>query len=170
MTSCCWRCSSDRPLGAAAGCCGWCSVKYLGFIGTMAVAVAGPLGAGLLPESVLPYLELSPLALGLHAAWRLWRERHDQDHDGMPGRPDLTDHGHVHGGQQRGGGVLRFRHGYQSGLATAGTPATEADQMACSMSRPRARARMIASRRPAARPRGPRLSVKGDPGVCTRAW
>jgi hypothetical protein len=56
---------------------------YLGFIGIMAVAVAGALGAGLLPESVLPYLGLSPLALGLRAAWRLWPERHDQDHDGM---------------------------------------------------------------------------------------
>jgi len=52
----------------------------------MAVAVAGALGAGLLPESVLPYLGLSPLALGLRAAWRLWRERHDQDHDGMTER------------------------------------------------------------------------------------
>ena len=59
---------------------------YLGFIGIMAVAVAGALGAGLLPESVLPYLGLSPLALGLRAAWRLWRERHDQDHDGMTER------------------------------------------------------------------------------------
>jgi hypothetical protein len=52
----------------------------------MAVAVAGALGAGLLPESVPPYLGLSPLALGLRAAWRLWRERHDQDHDVMTER------------------------------------------------------------------------------------
>jgi hypothetical protein len=57
--------------------------QYLGWIGIMAVAVAGALGAGLLPESVLPYLGLSPLALGLRAAWRPWRERYDQDHDAM---------------------------------------------------------------------------------------
>jgi hypothetical protein len=61
--------------------------QYLGFIGIMAVAVAGALGAGLLPESVLPYLGLLPLALGLRAAWRLWRERYDQDHDGQGWRP-----------------------------------------------------------------------------------
>jgi cadmium resistance protein CadD (predicted permease) len=52
--------------------------QYLGFIGIMALAVAGALGAGLPPESERPYLGLSPLALGLRAAWRLWRERHDR--------------------------------------------------------------------------------------------
>ena len=51
--------------------------QYLGFGVLLAVSVAGALGAGLLPESVLPWLGLVPLLLGLRAAWRLWRTRRD---------------------------------------------------------------------------------------------
>ena len=39
--------------------------QYLGFAGILVVAVAGALGAGLLPEGFRPYLGLLPLALGL---------------------------------------------------------------------------------------------------------
>lgn len=53
--------------------------QYLGFAAILAVSVAGALGAGLLPETVIPYLGLLPLVLGLRAAWRVWRERHGAD-------------------------------------------------------------------------------------------
>ncbi|TQM83190.1 cadmium resistance protein CadD (predicted permease) [Saccharothrix saharensis] len=47
--------------------------QYLGFAGILAVAVAAALGATLLPPSVLPWLGLLPLALGVKAAWQAWR-------------------------------------------------------------------------------------------------
>lgn len=54
--------------------------QYLGFIAILAVAVIGALGANLLPRSVLPYLGLLPIAIGVRAAWLLWRNRgHDDD-------------------------------------------------------------------------------------------
>ena len=34
-----------------------------------------------LPEDALPYFGLIPLALGLYAAWRAWRNRGDDDDD-----------------------------------------------------------------------------------------
>lgn len=43
--------------------------QYLGFGAILAVSVLGALGAGLLPEPVVPYLGLLPLLLGLRAAW-----------------------------------------------------------------------------------------------------
>ncbi|RSM82263.1 cadmium transporter [Amycolatopsis sp. WAC 01375] len=49
--------------------------QYLGFAGILAVSIVGALGAGLLPDAVLPWLGLVPLLLGLRAAWRVWRER-----------------------------------------------------------------------------------------------
>jgi cadmium resistance protein CadD (predicted permease) len=48
--------------------------QYLGFGAIVAVAVVGALGASLLPESVIPYLGLLPLALGLRAAWEAWQD------------------------------------------------------------------------------------------------
>lgn len=52
------------------------------------------MGAGLLLEALIPYLGLLPLLLGIRAAWRVWRERHDEgadSHDspltGRPGAP-----------------------------------------------------------------------------------
>lgn len=58
--------------------------QYLGFGAILALAVIGALGASLLPESVRPYLGLVPLALGLRAGWRAWRERHG---DGVEAEP-----------------------------------------------------------------------------------
>jgi cadmium resistance protein CadD (predicted permease) len=53
--------------------------QYLGFLGILAVSVVGALGAGLLPQAVIPYLGLLPLGLGLRAAWQTWRTRDDED-------------------------------------------------------------------------------------------
>ncbi|RZT85678.1 cadmium resistance protein CadD (predicted permease) [Pseudonocardia sediminis] len=66
-----------RPRGASIVVIG----QYLGFAGIVAAAVVGALGAGLLPESVLPYLGILPLLLGIRAAWTAWRERHDSETD-----------------------------------------------------------------------------------------
>ncbi|WP_458247192.1 cadmium resistance transporter [Streptomyces sp. MAI_2237] len=55
--------------------------QYLGFAVILAVAVAAALGATFLPEAVIPYLGLLPLALGLKAAWRAWRDRHGGSDD-----------------------------------------------------------------------------------------
>ncbi|MEV4705477.1 cadmium resistance transporter [Actinoplanes sp. NPDC049316] len=66
--------------------------QYLGFIAILAAAVVGALGAGLLPESVIPYLGLLPLLLGLRAAWRAWRDRRNGDDDtdtATPGGPGI---------------------------------------------------------------------------------
>jgi cadmium resistance protein CadD (predicted permease) len=55
--------------------------QYAGFTAILAVSVLGALGAGLLPESVLPYLGILPLVLGLRAAWNSWRHRATSDAD-----------------------------------------------------------------------------------------
>jgi cadmium resistance protein CadD (predicted permease) len=49
--------------------------QYFGFGVLLVVSVVGALGAGLLPERVLPWLGLVPLLLGLRAAWQAWRAR-----------------------------------------------------------------------------------------------
>jgi cadmium resistance protein CadD (predicted permease) len=56
--------------------------QYVGFAAILAAAVAAAFGASLLPESVLPYLGLLPLVLGLKAAWQAWRDRRDSDGHG----------------------------------------------------------------------------------------
>lgn len=48
--------------------------QFLGFPGILVASVLGALGANLLPPPALPYLGLIPLALGLRAAWVLWRQ------------------------------------------------------------------------------------------------
>jgi cadmium resistance protein CadD (predicted permease) len=48
--------------------------QYLGFLGILAVATAAAFGATFLPEPVLPYLGLLPLALGFKAAWQAWKD------------------------------------------------------------------------------------------------
>src|SRR5690625_2482587 len=54
--------------------------QYLGFGGILLAAVVVSLGArSFLPEAVLPYFGLIPLALGLYAAWRAWRDRAEGD-------------------------------------------------------------------------------------------
>ncbi|MGW0552936.1 cadmium resistance transporter [Streptomyces sp. NPDC002926] len=56
--------------------------QYLGFAAILAVAVAAAFGATFLPESAIPYLGLLPLALGLKAAWRVWKNhRNDGDEE-----------------------------------------------------------------------------------------
>lgn len=55
--------------------------QYLGFAGILAASTLGALGLGLLPEVAIPYLGLLPLALGIRAAWKAWRERRDEDDD-----------------------------------------------------------------------------------------
>ncbi|MFJ6079875.1 cadmium resistance transporter [Streptomyces sp. NPDC092369] len=53
--------------------------QYLGFAAILAVAVTAAFGATFLPESVIPYLGLLPLALGLKAAWQAWKQHGDED-------------------------------------------------------------------------------------------
>ncbi|MFB7979676.1 cadmium resistance transporter [Streptomyces vinaceus] len=53
--------------------------QYLGFAAILAVAVAAAFGATFLPESAIPYLGLLPLALGLKAAWQVWKHRDEND-------------------------------------------------------------------------------------------
>ncbi|QCU79742.1 cadmium transporter (plasmid) [Citricoccus sp. SGAir0253] len=56
--------------------------QYLGFIGILGAAVLVSLGAGaFLPPEVIPYFGLIPLALGLWAAWKAWRQGGDDDDD-----------------------------------------------------------------------------------------
>ena len=56
--------------------------QYLGFVGILGAALLVAWGAGLvLPSSAIPYFGLIPLALGLYAAWRAWRNRGDDDDD-----------------------------------------------------------------------------------------
>ncbi|MGH3642846.1 MAG: cadmium resistance transporter [Mycobacterium sp.] len=50
--------------------------QYLGFIAILAAAIFGALGAGLLPDTAIPYLGLLPLILGVRAAVTAWRDRH----------------------------------------------------------------------------------------------
>jgi cadmium resistance protein CadD (predicted permease) len=63
--------------------------QYAGFIAILVVSVLGALGAGLLPEAVIPYLGLLPLLLGIRAGWQVWRERHRPDSDDA-GRGNAT--------------------------------------------------------------------------------
>ena len=55
--------------------------QYLGFA-ILTALIAGALGAGLLPDTAIPYLGLLPLLLGIRAACRAWQERHDEGEDG----------------------------------------------------------------------------------------
>lgn len=58
--------------------------QYLGFGAILALSVVGALGASLLPESVRPWLGLIPLALGVRAGWKAWRERGGADEGDGP--------------------------------------------------------------------------------------
>ncbi|MEV0232072.1 cadmium resistance transporter [Nonomuraea sp. NPDC050786] len=62
--------------------------QYLGFLGILAVATAAAFGATFLPEPVLPYLGLLPLALGLKAAWQAWQNHRDGGEDDLTGVRD----------------------------------------------------------------------------------
>ncbi|MER7861169.1 cadmium resistance transporter [Amycolatopsis japonica] len=63
--------------------------QYLGFAGILGASIAGALGAGLLPPSVVPYLGLLPILLGLRAAWLAWRDRHAEDEETVSKGPSL---------------------------------------------------------------------------------
>jgi cadmium resistance protein CadD (predicted permease) len=65
--------------------------QYLGFVVILGASIVGALGAGLLPESAIPYLGLLPLLLGLRAAWRAWRERRDGEGDAEQPGEDTPD-------------------------------------------------------------------------------
>jgi cadmium resistance protein CadD (predicted permease) len=68
--------------------------QYLGFAGILAASIVGALGAGLLPDTMIPYLGLVPLLLGLCAAWRAWRDRHATDEEPTAvAKPNLRDLG-----------------------------------------------------------------------------
>ncbi|MGC7101308.1 cadmium resistance transporter [Amycolatopsis lurida] len=66
--------------------------QYAGFGAILLASVAGALGAGLLPESGIPYLGLLPLALGLRAAWQAWKSH----------RAGNSEDGQVAGGEDVG--------------------------------------------------------------------
>src|SRR5690349_434980 len=51
--------------------------QYLGFIAIVAVSVVGAMGASLLPDTVVPYLGLLPVALGVRAGWLAWQSCRD---------------------------------------------------------------------------------------------
>ncbi|MFL0448302.1 cadmium resistance transporter [Corynebacterium xerosis] len=56
--------------------------QYLGFVGILGAAVLVTLGAeAFLPEQAIPYFGLIPLALGLWAAWQVWRGDDNDDDD-----------------------------------------------------------------------------------------
>jgi cadmium resistance protein CadD (predicted permease) len=60
--------------------------QYLGFAAILVVCVAGAFGANLLPRTVLPWLGLIPLGLGLYGGWQAWRERGEPlGHPATPG-------------------------------------------------------------------------------------
>lgn len=63
--------------------------QYLGFGAILAASVAAALGAALLPEGARPYLGLLPIALGLRAAWSVWRDRHEPDEEPRVGGPGV---------------------------------------------------------------------------------
>lgn len=49
--------------------------QYVGFGAILLVSVGLALGAAQLPDGVTAYLGLIPIGIGLHAAWRTWRDR-----------------------------------------------------------------------------------------------
>ncbi|GIF22255.1 cadmium resistance protein CadD (predicted permease) [Actinoplanes tereljensis] len=63
--------------------------QYLGFTAILAVSGAAAFGATFLPEQVLPWLGLLPLALGIKAAIQAWRHRHDTPDETATGERTL---------------------------------------------------------------------------------
>ena len=66
--------------------------QYLGFVGILAAALVVTLGAGwALPEEAIPYFGLIPLALGLWAAWEVYRGEGDDDDAAVSGNVARQD-------------------------------------------------------------------------------
>lgn len=56
--------------------------QYLGFGGIIAASILVALGAGtFLPPEAIPYFGLVPLALGLHAAWKAWQNKEEEEQE-----------------------------------------------------------------------------------------
>jgi cadmium resistance protein CadD (predicted permease) len=96
--------------------------QYLGFIGILAVALAAAVGATFLPEAVVPYLGLLPLALGIKAAVQAWRHRNDDDDearatDGGPGLLAVAAVTFANGGDNIGVYVPVFATAGASGMS-----------------------------------------------------
>jgi cadmium resistance protein CadD (predicted permease) len=60
--------------------------QYLGFAAILVTAVAAAYGATFLPGSVIPYLGLLPLGLGIKAAVQAWRHRADDEEETRAGQ------------------------------------------------------------------------------------
>jgi cadmium resistance protein CadD (predicted permease) len=58
--------------------------QYLGFTAILAVAAAAAFGTTFLPEHLIPWLGLLPVALGGKAAVRAWRSRGDDEQEAAP--------------------------------------------------------------------------------------
>jgi cadmium resistance protein CadD (predicted permease) len=97
--------------------------QYLGFLAILTAAIIGALGAGLLPETVIPYLGLIPLALGVRAAVDAWRQRNDPDdnadspiHDAGPAALQVAAVTFANGGDNIGVYVPVFTVAGTSGM------------------------------------------------------
>ncbi|OXM55064.1 cadmium transporter [Amycolatopsis thailandensis] len=91
--------------------------QYLGFAGILALSIVGAFGAGLLPDSVLPWLGLVPLLLGLRAAWRVWRKDDEGDEPEVgPGVLAVAGVTFANGGDNIGVYVPVFANTGTSGL------------------------------------------------------
>ncbi|MEV1172625.1 cadmium resistance transporter [Nonomuraea sp. NPDC049784] len=96
--------------------------QYTGFAAILVVAVAAAFGATFLPDSVIPYLGLLPLALGLKAAWQGWRNREDADgeepaRDGGPKALEVAAVTFANGGDNIGVYVPVFATSGMSGTS-----------------------------------------------------
>jgi len=64
--------------------------QYLGFGAILAVSVLAAFGLRLLPESAIAYLGLIPIALGVRAAFSVWRHRGVPDDESRPAAIQAT--------------------------------------------------------------------------------
>jgi|BarGraIncu01121A_1022015.scaffolds.fasta_scaffold06098_5 hypothetical protein len=54
--------------------------QYVGFTAILVFSIIGALGAGNLADSVILYLGLLPLLIGIGAVWNAWRQQRFGDH------------------------------------------------------------------------------------------
>jgi cadmium resistance protein CadD (predicted permease) len=96
--------------------------QYLGFAAILVAAVAAAFGATFLPEAVIPYLGLLPIALGIKAALEAWRQRGDADQPEMrsdhPGVLEVAAVTFANGGDNIGVYVPVFATAGIGGTAT----------------------------------------------------